>query len=67
MLMYTYTDPNARRIDVEKCTERLEMLLTKTDKKALQRLADDAGTSKADVIRSAIRRLAKRKGYWNGA
>lgn len=43
---------------------RFELLLTKTEKRALERLAENMGISKGHVLRGALRTLAKRKKVW---
>lgn len=49
---------------MEKIDKRLEVLLTKSERKALKRLAEHDGVSMGSVIRMEIRRAAKRKKLW---
>lgn len=48
----------------QELTERFELLLTKPEKDALERLAAHDGISKGNVLRNALRTLAKRKKLW---
>jgi len=47
-------------------TQRFEGRFTPDEHEALKRLADRAGVSMADVLRSLVRREAKRRKVWNG-
>lgn len=49
---------------MEKIDQRLELLLTKSEKTALKRLAEHDGVSMGHVVRNEIRRAAKRKKLW---
>ena len=46
---------------MEKKDQRFDMLLTKSEKKALAALADRRGVSMADMVRQLIRQSAKRR------
>ena len=49
----------------EKIDQRFELLLTERERSALKRLAEHDGISMGNVLRNALRALAKRKKVWN--
>lgn len=48
----------------DKIDQRFQVLLTEQEKRALERLAERGGISMGHVIRSEIRKLAKRAKVW---
>ena len=49
---------------MEKIEERMEILLTASEKEALRRLSEKSGVSMGHVIRSLIRGSAQRRKVW---
>jgi len=47
-----------------KIDQRFQLLLTEQEKQALERLSEHDGISKGNVLRNALRTLAKRKKVW---